>query len=314
MSDKEPTVISADGLTKQYGDTTAVDRVTLQVTEQEAFGFIGPNGAGKSTMINMLLGLVHPTAGSATVFGYDVTEKPNEISKRIGVLPEGITLAGEFTAREHLKDTILNKQADDDPQELLSRVGLPDAIDRRVSEFSTGMRQRLGLAIALVGDPDLLLLDEPSAGLDPNGIQLMQSIVTQEVESGTTVFFSSHILPQVQAVCDRAAIINQGQLVTVDGIESLREEFGKNERIEFELTTPIENPPELSAVSSVVNTAADGQYLTVTVSESAAKSTVVGEIESQFDIADFHLNEPSLDSVFSRATTSPSEQSEEVRP
>lgn len=294
--------IELEGVTKRYGEITAVDDISLAVERREGFGFIGPNGAGKSTTINILMSLVSPTSGRAEVLGYDVSVSPNEISKRTGVLPEGIRLSPKFTAREHLRDTILNKGASDDPVALLERVGIADAIDRRVSEFSTGMRQRLGLALALVGEPELLILDEPSAGLDPNGIRRMQSIISAEIESGTTVFFSSHILPQVEAVCDRAAIINGGEIVAVGDIDQLQEQVGRDVRIQFELREPPNSVPEFSSIGPAVDVELNGRTLSVSVTDPAAKSAVVRAVDERYDVADFHLSEVSLDSVFGEAT------------
>ncbi|MFD1527275.1 ABC transporter ATP-binding protein, partial [Halolamina salina] len=150
--------IETHDLTKRYGDVVALDGLDLTVREGEVFGFLGPNGAGKSTAINILLGLVRPTAGSGRVLGHDVRSESRELRRRIGILPEGYSTYDRLTAREHLDYAIAAKGADDDPDALLDRTGLePAARDRRAGGYSKGMQQRLALAIALVGDPDLLI-------------------------------------------------------------------------------------------------------------------------------------------------------------
>jgi len=218
--------IEATALSKRYGTLIALDRVDLTVEEGEVFGFLGPNGAGKSTMLNILLDFVKPTHGSVSIFGHDCQADPVEARERIGVLPEGYSVYDRLTGRQHIEYAIEAKAADDDPVDILERVGIREAGDRKASGYSKGMAQRLVLGMALVGEPDLLLLDEPTTGLDPNGAAQMRSILREENERGATIFFSSHILEQVQAVCDRVAILQGGELIAVDTIEGLRQSLG----------------------------------------------------------------------------------------
>ena len=207
------TAIELDDVHKSFGDVRALRGVDLEVEEGEVFGFLGPNGAGKSTTINILLDFVRPDQGDVRVLDQDAGESTVAVRERTGVLPEGFDLYKRLTAREHLRFAIESKDSDQKPYPLLERVGLEDAIDRKAGGFSTGMRQRLALAMALVGDPELLILDEPTSGLDPNGARELREIVEAEAADGTTVFFSSHILGQVEAVCDRVGIIRDGELV-----------------------------------------------------------------------------------------------------
>jgi ABC-2 type transport system ATP-binding protein len=181
--------VETEGLIKQYGDVVAVDGLNLTVEEGEIYGFLGPNGAGKTTTINMLLGLIHPSGGSAQVLGQEVGDHIREVRSRVGVLPAHSELYDRLTARKHLEFVVGVKDADDDPDALLERVGIPDAADRPAGDFSTGMGQRLRLAMALVDDPDLLVLDEPTSGLDPNGARQMRRIIQEENDRGATVFF-----------------------------------------------------------------------------------------------------------------------------
>src|SRR6056297_4282674 len=216
--------IEIDGVTKRYGDVVAVRDLSFEVEEGEVFGFLGPNGAGKSTTINMLLDFVRPTEGEVRVLGHDTHDESVTVRDHLGVLPEGFSVYDRLTGRQHLEFAIESKEADDDPDAILERVGLSaEDGDRKAGGYSKGMAQRLVLGMALVGDPDLLVLDEPSTGLDPQGARQMRDIVREEADKGTTVFFSSHILGQVESVCDRVGILRDGQLVAEDSIEGLRD-------------------------------------------------------------------------------------------
>ncbi|WP_380676567.1 ABC transporter ATP-binding protein [Salinigranum sp. GCM10025319] len=214
--------IRTEGLTKRYGSTAVVDELDLVVDTDEVFGFLGPNGAGKSTTIEMLLDFVRPTSGNVRVLGRDPQRDVVDVHERIGVLPDRYSLYPDLTAQEHLKFVIETKRVDDDPDELLARVGLSDARADPTATFSQGMEQRLALAMALVGTPDLLVLDEPFTGLDPHGVRTVREIVHEENERGATVFFSSHVLGQVELVCDRVGIVHRGRLVASGTLEELR--------------------------------------------------------------------------------------------
>jgi len=183
---------------------------SISPSRRGVYGFLGPNGAGKSTTIDMVLDLVRPTEGTVRVLEQDATTDGVAIRKRTGVLPDGFAVYDRLTGRQHVEFAVRSKEADDDPDALLDRVGLLDDADRKAGGYSKGMRQRLALAMALAGDPDLLILDEPSSGLDPAGAKEMREIVRAEADRGATVFFSSHILEQVEAVCDRVGILREG--------------------------------------------------------------------------------------------------------
>ena len=279
-------VIETDGLTKRYGDVLAVDDLNLTVEDGEVFGFLGPNGAGKSTTISLLLDFLHPTAGEARVFGLDSHEASRRIRERVGVLPEDAAPYERLTGREHLELTADCKGVDADFGALLDRVGLdPDDADRAVGGYSKGMAQRLGLGMALVGDPDLLILDEPSSGLDPTGMREMRDLVREEAADGTTVFFSSHILPEVEAVCDRIGILDDGRLVTAGEIGSLRDELLSDCTVEVTLASGMEIP-ELTGVDGVVDVEQEGSTLTVTCAEPSSKSAVVAHLRERTSVRD----------------------------
>ncbi len=299
------TAIETSGLTKEYGDLTAVDDLDLTVDDGEVFGFLGPNGAGKSTTINMLLDFARPTAGSATVLGYDAQSDAESISPHVGVLPEGFDVYPRLSGRRHIELAIETKDATDDPDEIVDRVGLSrDDAARPAGDYSKGMRQRLATGMALVGDPDLLIMDEPSSGLDPHGIREMQDLVRSEAERGTTVFFSSHILEHVEAVCDRVGVLNEGELVAVDTIEGLREEVGGGATMALSLAdSAADHRTVAGAVDGITDVSASGRTLECSVTDSAAKAGVVAALaDAGATIRDVRIEEVSLESLFTVLT------------
>ncbi|WP_436923703.1 ABC transporter ATP-binding protein [Halosimplex amylolyticum] len=294
--------IEAEGVTKRFGDVTAVEDLTLSVEQGEVFGFLGPNGAGKSTTINVLLGFLEPTAGSARVLGSDVTEEGRAVRERIGLLPEAFDGVPNLSAREHVEIAIRTKGADDDPDAILDRVGLdPDDARRSADDYSTGMHRRMGLAIALVGDPDLLVLDEPSAGLDPNGVQLVRDIVREEAERGATVFFSSHILDEVERVSDRVAILQDGRLTAVNSVENLRAELGMGAVVEATVDDPVD-PDPVAAVDGVTDVTVADSIVRVACATPRAKMPALREIDRVSTVADVTIEEASLEDLFEAYT------------
>ena len=301
------TAIELDGITKRYGSLVAVDDLDLQIGEGEVFGFLGPNGAGKSTTINIILDFVKPTAGRASVFGMDCQNQGEQLRHRIGVLPEGYDVYDRLTGRQHLEFAIESKDADNDPQALLERVGIADAGDRKASGYSKGMAQRLILAMALVGDPDLLILDEPTTGLDPNGAREIREIIREENDRGTTVFFSSHILSQVEAVCDRVGILRGGQLVADDSIENLRENIPGGESLVIEGSGFSRDIIDrIRGIENVedVTVRTEGEVIGVGLANGASKTAVLSQIEESGAIVeDFSTEEASLEDLFAAYTT-----------
>jgi ABC-2 type transport system ATP-binding protein len=298
------TAIELDGISKVFGDVAALDGVDMTVEEGEIFGFLGPNGAGKTTTIDILLDFVRPTAGSATVLGFDAQDDPRRIRQRTGVLPEGTEVYERLTGRQHVEFVAESKDADDDPSAILDRVGLDDAAaTRRAGDYSKGMKQRLLLGMALVDEPDLLILDEPSTGLDPNGARQMREIVSQERDRGATVFFSSHILGQVEAVCDRVGILSEGELVAVDSVEGLRGAMDVETTLAVTTATPVDGlEAALSSVDGVESVAVDGTSVTVGCSGDV-KMDVLNAVEAAGgDVEDFESQSASLDELFAAYT------------
>ena len=295
------TAIETRGLTKRYGDIVAVEGLDMRVEAGEVYGFLGPNGAGKTTTINLLLGLVHRTSGHAEVLGHEVGESIREVRGRIGVLPAHADLYERLTARKHLEFVVDVKDADDDPDALLERVGIPEAADRPAGDFSSGMGQRLRLAMALVDDPDLLVLDEPTTGLDPNGARLMRRIITEENDRGATVFFSSHIMAQVESVCDRVGVLQNGRLVAEDTVDALG--GGR-----LELSVTVEGPVDAVAkavrgVDGVVSVTVEGETVRASLRGPGAKGAAMNAVaNTRARIVDFDLHERSLETVFAELT------------
>ncbi len=222
-----PPVIATSRLTKRYGGQLAVSDLTLEVVGGEIFGFLGPNGAGKTTTILMLMGLSEPTAGTARVCGLDPTREPVKVKRVVGYLPENVGFYEDMTAFHNLEYVArLNGLGDGTTRarigEALEHVGLADEARKRVGAYSRGMRQRLGIAEVLVKEPRVVFLDEPTMGLDPDGTQrMLEMIRSLSRERGITVFFSSHLLDQVQRISDRVGILLKGSLVAAGPIEQL---------------------------------------------------------------------------------------------
>jgi ABC-2 type transport system ATP-binding protein len=234
-------------LTKAYGDLVAVDGLNLSVRTGEVFGLLGPNGAGKTTTILMLLGLSEPTSGRAEVLGFDPTRKPLEVKRRVGYLPDDVGFYAELSGRQNLRYTaalngIPKPEANERIALLLEQVGLTDAADRRVDEYSRGMRQRLGLADALVKDPSVVILDEPTASIDPAGVSDVLAIISGLArDRGVTVLLSSHLLHQVHQVCDRVAIFNHGRILAQGRMSDLAESIAGDQ---LELEVGADGPDE----------------------------------------------------------------------
>lgn len=216
-------VLTTHGLSKTYGTRQAVRSLDLEVRRGEVFGFLGPNGAGKTTTIRMALGLVRPTAGRVEILGSEVQANRARVLPRVGALVETPALYGYLSGRNNLKAFahMLGGLPDSRLAAVLELVGLADRQKDKVKSYSMGMKQRLAVAIALLNEPELLILDEPANGLDPAGIVEMRDLLRQLAAAGKTVFISSHVLAEVQQICDRVAIINLGQLVRLAGVAEL---------------------------------------------------------------------------------------------
>lgn len=226
-------VIDTAGLTKEYGEQKAVDGLTLQVREGDIFGFLGPNGAGKTTTILMFLGLTEPTSGTVRICGFDPAREALRVKERVGYLPENVGFYEDMDAIQNLRYVArLNRMPDNVStpriEALLKEVGLFEDRKKKVGIYSKGMRQRLGIAEALIKEPKVVFLDEPTIGLDPEGTNhMLDFIQALSRDKGITIFLSSHLLDQVQRICDRVGIMFHGKLLAVGTIDELsRQQFG----------------------------------------------------------------------------------------
>jgi ABC-2 type transport system ATP-binding protein len=220
-------------LSKRYGDLVAVDNLDLDVKAGEIFGLLGQNGAGKTTTILMLLGLAEPSAGVARVVGFDPTRSPLEVKRRVGYLPDNVGFYDGMTGRQNLRYTArLNGMSGDDAEgkiaDVLDQVGMTGRADTNVDTYSRGMLQRLGIADALVKDPSVLILDEPTTAIDPIGVvEILDMLRTLVRERGLAILLSSHLLAQVQSVCDRVGIFAAGKMIGIGTVPDLAEQFGE---------------------------------------------------------------------------------------
>jgi len=236
-------VVETKNLTKKYNGFTAVDGLNLCIEEGEIFGFLGPNGAGKTTTILMLLGLTEPSSGTAQVCGYNPTREPLKVKRIVGYLPERFGFYEDLTARQNLRYTselnnLPREEAEKRIDDLLATVGLSQVADQEVSKFSRGMKQRLGLADIWVKEPKLAFLDEPTSGIDPEGIDDVLNLMVSMAKKGITVIFCSHQLHQVQKICTRVGILAEGHLVAEGTIDRLGRQAiaGGRYRVQVQVT------------------------------------------------------------------------------
>jgi ABC-2 type transport system ATP-binding protein len=233
-------IIELVDLTKTYGSVSVVDHLNLSIRKGEVFGLLGPNGAGKSTTILMILGLIEPTSGWVKVCYINSTNNPIEVKKKVGYLPEDIQFYDDLTGMENLIYTarlnrISLKEAGQKARELLIRVGLSGDMDKKAGKYSRGMRQRLGLADVLIKNPEVIILDEPTLGIDPLGVQeFLDLIIKLKREQGLTVVLSSHHLHQVQKICDRVGLFVNGHLLAKGDVSSLAKQLFSGEAFVIE--------------------------------------------------------------------------------
>ena len=300
-------VIETARLTKRYRDLVAVNELTLKVEEGETFGFLGPNGAGKTTTILMLLGLSEPTDGHAFVCGFDPTRQPLEVKKRVGYLPENPGFYEDLTARENLFYIArLNRVPPTDANgritRLLEQVGLDNDGDRPVREFSRGMKQRLGIAEVLVKEPKVVIMDEPTLGIDPDGVtRILELITGLNREHGITIMLSSHLLHQVQQICHRIGIIVKGRMIVQGDVDKLGSAILKERRWNFLLevggkTDGLET--ELRSISGIaeVEPRRGGWFLHCTVDVRPAVVSLVSR--KGLSLLQLRSEDPTLEEIY----------------
>lgn len=301
-------MIETEGLTKKFKDFTAVDHIKLEVKKGDIFGFLGPNGAGKTTTIRMLTTILTPSSGTATVCGHDILKEPISVRSKIGLMPESPGFYQNMSGFDILMFYaefygIPKAERKRKATELMETMGLSDFMKKKVKTYSHGMRKRVALAQALINDPELLILDEPTGGLDPRGTHSFRMMIKDLRNKGMTIFLSSHILPEVQQLCNKVGIINKGHIVAVDTIENLTSKIvTKGNRNVFVTGEGITQPmlgeiQKLQGIVSIqpyetgVNFIVDTQ---VDVAPEINRIMVLGGAR----IRSIYLSEPSLEDVF----------------
>ena len=282
-------VIEASDLCKNYGNDVGIKNINLEIKKGEVFGFIGPNGAGKSTFIRTLLGLLHPSSGTAKVLGHNIKNKSEEIRKKLGYLPSEVNYYDGMSSRELLEyHAGFYENVDTKKIKTLSEIFELD-LDRKIEELSFGNKKKCAIIQSVIHEPDLLILDEPTSGLDPLMQNRFFELLEEENKKGTSIFFSSHILAEVQRLCNRAAIIRKGEISAVEDIQSLLEKQMKKARFVFK------EKQELKFISGVQNPTWTNNKLTF---------DYIGPVKeliqwmNQLDLQDAVLEEPDLETIF----------------
>lgn len=287
-------VISTKNLSKSYGKSRGIQDLNLTINEGEIFGFIGPNGAGKSTTIRTLLGLIKPTSGSAEIFGLDIVKHGPAIREDVGYLPSEVFYYDNMRVKDLLKysASFYNKPAKEIENRMLQLAKLLDLdLTKKIDDLSYGNKKKVGIIQGLQHSPKLIILDEPTVGLDPLMQQTFFELLREENKRGATILFSSHILSEVQKLCDRVAIIKEGKLVAVESIESLRK--NSHVRVRLELTAPVNKAwLKLKGISGLK---ADGPHLSFLY---RGDINAITKLLAQMKLRTAYIEEPALEEIF----------------
>ena len=304
-------MLNVKALSKSYGQTRALRDVTFRVTPGQAFGFLGPNGAGKTTAMNIIAGLIEFDSGNVTIDGMDLRRNRSGLRGVVGYLPESPAFYGYMTAREYLLfigdvsglTPAANRSRAD---ELLDTVGLAQAGRRRIGGYSRGMKQRLGMAAAIYNRPRLLLLDEPTSALDPQGRLDVITLIARMRDAGMTVFLSTHILADVERICDSVAIIKSGAIVAADSMDRLRERYIQPV-VDVVFDRVLESiPVQITSAPHVDRVTLDGDRMSVFMRDlSLGKRELLHAMANlDADVASYSVRQPSLEDIFVRLVNS----------
>ena len=301
-------MIQVNGLTKDYGARRAIDNLTFDAEQGEIVGFLGPNGAGKTTTMRILTGYMPPTDGTATVAGYDIIEESLEVRKRVGYLPETVHLYNDMTALDYLKFMAELRHIPDPEErayETLEHVNLEERATSYIGTFSKGMRQRIGLAQALIHRPEVLILDEPTIGLDPAQVVEIRHVI-REIGKDRTVLLSTHILSEAQQICDRVLIINKGQIVTEDTPENLQSRLVGAQRVVLRvrgdsdgLSTKISKVKGVSAVETQLDGAVEFEFA---AGQDARPQVAKAVVQAGYELLEMRPVGLSLEEIFLELT------------
>ena len=304
----EKIIIETHELTKSYDGVTVVDHLNLRIAENEIFGLLGPNGAGKTTTILMLLGLTEPVSGSARVCGFDPTREPLKVKRLVGYMPERVGFYDNLTPRENLRfiaqlNNISDAESNSRIKQLLEAVGISEMADLKVGKFSRGMKQRLGIADALIKKPEVVILDEPTAGLDPEGINQVLNLITSLSQMGTTVVMCSHRLHEVQRICHSIGILSKGKMVVQDSLDQLgRQALAEGRyRIEVETTQPSPKLVDtIKGIGGVIKVETKGNLLLISTGSDLRAEIAKTVVENNAPLIQMRIQEFSLDDIYMR--------------
>ena len=306
---EETYIIRTEGLTKLYGEKKAVDNLNLEIRKGEIFGLLGPNGAGKTTTTLMLLGLTEPSEGQAWIDGKDCTRDPIAIKRMVGYLPDNVGFYADMTGRENLRFTgqlngLPRDLAEARIDDLLEKVGMTEAADQKTGTYSRGMRQRLGIADVLMKDPSVVIMDEPTLGIDPEGMrELMDLIRALAVEEGRTILISSHQLYQIQQICDRVGLFVNGRLIACGRIDELAAQTSQEGRYVLE-TSAIPNDAGygelLKSLSNVERVERNGDYFMVESRWDIRRELSRRAVDAGYTIAHLRQRGDDLDEIYRR--------------
>ncbi len=296
--------ISVVELTKTFGTVPAVDGVSFHIMKGEIFGFLGPNGAGKTTTIKAILGLLYPDQGEIRINGTDIFTNEKKAKSQIGYLPEKVSFYNNLTALQNLMFCAEMKRASREwCLPLLMEFGLGDDAHKKVRAFSKGMTQKLGMAQAVMGNPSILILDEPSSGLDPRGVVFIREKIKYMQSQGATILVSSHILSEIQAMCDRVCIINKGRIVAMDKISNLGTRLQIKPRIVIQLDTVTVNVIKaVEQIKDVDQVETKGNSIEVSCLPTAKAHVILSVVQAGGNIINLQTKEPSLEEVFMKFT------------
>jgi len=294
-------VVRAEGLSKRYGEHAAVSNVSFEVQRGDIFGFLGPNGSGKSTTIGMMLGLVQPSSGTIDLFGLG-PERRAEGLARTGAIIESPAFYPYLSGRDNLKALAHLRPGVTDARidEVLATVGLRDAARKRYSNYSLGMKQRLGIGWTLLHDPELLVLDEPTNGLDPAGMQEVRHLILRLAEEGKTIFISSHLLNEIEQVCDQVAIIQHGKIIASGPVSEL---VGASTRLLIRTDAPERALHIVRGIGGVERAELQGDHLTVVAPELRPASINAALVEGGIAVDELRMTRNTLEAAFLELTT-----------
>ena len=307
-------MIEVKNLVKNYGECRALDGISFSLKKGEILGFLGPNGAGKTTTMKILTGFIPPSSGTVKIAGYDVTEHPVQVKKKIGYLPENPPLYNDMIVYKYLRYVAELKDVgraniDSEVERVISLCNLSTVKDRLVGNLSKGFRQRTGLAQALISDPEILILDEPTSGLDPKQIIDIRNLI-KSLAGERTIILSSHILPEVQMTCESVIILNKGKIVAVDHQKNLSKYLNGNNSYEMTLSKKVSKKfinfiKDFDGVLDVglMSDRNNSIYIDTRGSKDIRAKLIKGTIDNEYEILEFKTKDVSLEDVFMKLTT-----------